>query len=77
MDFKTARPLLQLVAAVILIHCRAYGIPLGDFYTFGAGAADAALSSNDDDFSSPINLTQPAFRFFDAVHSAIFVSIFI
>ena len=71
MSFRTARP---LVAAVILIHCCAHGIPLDNFYTFGAGAADAALPPNDDDFSDPINLTQPAFRFFDEVSSAIFVS---
>jgi len=76
MTFKTARPLLQLVAAVILIHCCAYGIPLDDFYTFGAGAADDALPPNDDGFSDPINLNQPGFRFFDEVHSSIFVSIF-
>ena len=75
MSFKTARPLLQLVAAVILIHCCAYGIPLDDFYIFGAGAADDALPRNDDSSSNPINLNQPGLRFFDEVHSSIFVSI--
>jgi len=74
MSFKTARPLLQLVAAVILIHCCAYGIPLDDFYTFGASAVDAALPPNDDGFSNPINLPQPGFPFFDEVYSTIFVS---
>jgi len=71
---KTVKSLLQLIAAVILIHRCAYSIPLDDFYTFGASTVDAALPPNDDGFSNPINLPQPGFPFFDEVYSTIFVS---
>ncbi len=72
----TALPIhaLQLVAAVILIRSSAHGIPLEDFYSFGAVTGDAFLPPNDDGFSSPINLPNP-FPFFDEVYSTIFVSI--
>jgi len=39
---KTVKSLLQLIAAVILIHRCAYSIPLDDFYTFGASAVDGS-----------------------------------
>ncbi len=73
----TALPIhvLQLVAAVILIRSSAHGIPLEDFYSFGAGTGDDSFQPFGSTFSSNLTALNPEFPLYDAVYSTLFVSI--
>ena len=71
MIMVTSRPTVLLV--MFLCSHSAGGIPLADFYPFGAGTTDTLLFPNDDDSSPAVMLTLP-FPYFESDYTSIFVS---
>lgn len=77
MAVQIKRALALATSLALLLFCNnniAVGIPLEDFYSFGAAVGDTSLPPNDDGSSAPIMLTM-SFPFFDEDHTSLFVSV--